>query len=58
MLYIPIRFRILDMKGENAIVASLVIVKIEDLVGVQPYLISKLKGADIQSVLDLAVSVP
>jgi DNA repair protein RadA len=32
--------------------------QLEDLPGVQPHLISKLKGAGIQSVLDLAVSVP
>ena len=32
--------------------------QLEDLPGVQPHLISKLKGAGIQSVLDLAVSIP
>jgi DNA repair protein RadA len=32
--------------------------QLEDLPGVQPYLISKLKQAGIQSVLDLAVSIP
>ena len=32
--------------------------QLEDLPGVQPHLISKLKGAGIQSVLELAVSVP
>jgi DNA repair protein RadA len=32
--------------------------QLEDLPGVQPHLISKLKRAGIQSVLDLAVSVP
>jgi DNA repair protein RadA len=32
--------------------------QLEDLPGVQPHLISKLKQADIQSVLDLAVSIP
>ena len=33
-------------------------VKVEDLPGVEPYLISKLKRAGIQSVLDLAVYIP
>jgi DNA repair protein RadA len=32
--------------------------QLEDLHGVQPHLISKLKGVGIQSVLDLAVSIP
>jgi hypothetical protein len=32
--------------------------QLEDLLGVQPHLISKLKQAGIQSVLDLAVSIP
>jgi hypothetical protein len=32
--------------------------KLEDLPGVEPHLISKLKRAGIQSVLDLAVSIP
>jgi DNA repair protein RadA len=32
--------------------------QLEDLPGVQPHLISKLKQAGIQSVLDLAVSIP
>ena len=32
--------------------------QLEDLPGVQPHLISKLKQAGIKSVLDLAVSVP
>jgi DNA repair protein RadA len=32
--------------------------QLEDLPGVQPHLISKLKGAGIQSVLDLAASIP
>jgi DNA repair protein RadA len=32
--------------------------RLEDLPGVEPYLISKLKRAGIQSVLDLAVSIP
>ena len=31
---------------------------LEDLPGVEPYLINKLKRADIQSVLDLTVSIP
>ena len=31
--------------------------RLEDLPGVEPYLISKLKRAGIQSVLDLAVSI-
>jgi ABC-type hemin transport system substrate-binding protein len=31
---------------------------LEDLLGVEPHLISKLKRAGIQSVLDLAVSIP
>jgi Rad51 protein len=31
---------------------------LEDLLGVEPYLINKLKRADIQSVLDLTVSIP
>jgi hypothetical protein len=33
-------------------------IQLEDLPGVQPHLISKLKQAGIQSVLDLAVSIP
>jgi DNA repair protein RadA len=32
--------------------------ELEDLPGIEPYLISKLKRAGIQSVLDLAVSIP
>jgi DNA repair protein RadA len=32
--------------------------QLEDLPGVEPHLISKLKSAGIQSILDLAVSVP
>jgi DNA repair protein RadA len=32
--------------------------QLEDLAGVEPHLISKLKNAGIQSVLDLAVSIP
>src|SRR2546428_11625311 len=32
--------------------------QLEDLQGVEPHLISKLKRAGIQSVLDLAVSIP
>ncbi len=32
--------------------------RLEDLPGVEPYLINKLKRAGIQSVLDLAVSIP
>jgi DNA repair protein RadA len=32
--------------------------QLEDLPGVQPHLISKLKGAGIQSILDLAASIP
>ena len=32
--------------------------ELEDLPGVEPHLISKLKRAGIQSVLDLAVSIP
>ena len=32
--------------------------QLEDLPGVQPHLISKLKQAGIQSILDLAVSIP
>ena len=37
---------------------SAMTVKVEDLPGVEPYLISKLKRAGIQSVLDLAVYIP
>ena len=32
--------------------------ELEDLPGVQPHLIKKLKHAGIQSILDLAVSIP
>ena len=32
--------------------------RLEDLPDVEPYMISKLKRAGIQSVLDLAVSIP
>ena len=32
--------------------------QLEDLPGVEPHLINKLKRAGIQSVLDLAVSIP
>jgi hypothetical protein len=32
--------------------------QLEDLPGVEPHLITKLKRAGIQSVLDLAVSIP
>jgi hypothetical protein len=32
--------------------------RLEDLPDVEPYMISKLKRAEIQSVLDLAASIP
>jgi hypothetical protein len=38
--------------------SHLVDLQLEDLPGVQPHLINKLKQAGIQSVLDLAVSIP
>src|SRR5919197_1174306 len=48
----------IEASSQQKIMSHVTDLQLEDLPGVEPHLISKLKRAGIQSILDLAVSIP